>query len=119
MSVYTPFSTRSNTYRELIKLRLVKLLNLRAIQRPKSAIERLRELAHSTENIIEHTAALDHVGHCLREKLSGKAHGVISLAKRTGVVHAAGDVGSVNAGEGVDFTGVSADVQEFGVFLCR
>ena len=38
-----------------------------------------------------------------------EAGGVVALEERLGVVDAAGEVGDVDAGEGVDFAGVAAD----------
>lgn len=97
----------------LAKLTCVDLLQLRASKLGKDIGELGIKLANGSGGIGEKT--LENIRSGLLRDLEGKAHGVVTLRERLGVVDAAGQAVEVDAGEGVDLAGVAADVEEFGI----
>jgi hypothetical protein len=92
--------------REHHQLLIINMLQLRATQLTQ----------HATKILVHHVKhAQRDVWFGLCSKLVREASGIVALEQACGVEDASGEVGHIDAGEGVGGAEVTADVEEFGL----
>lgn len=106
---------QNSTHRELLELIVINTRNLRTAQRAERSVESLGETAQGSSEVIQHTAAADHVGHSLGQELRGEAHCIVSLAESSGIVDTSSKIRRVDGRVRVDLTHVATDTEELGV----
>ena len=102
-----PLRTQLRIPGKLIKLTLINTLQLRTPQLARDRAHRTRQLTQRRRDGREQS--LEEIGRRLLRGLVCEAGGVIALEEGLRVVDAAGEVGDVDAREGVNFAGVAAD----------
>ena len=106
-SLISPLRTQLRIPGKLIKLTLINTLQLRTPQLARDRAHRTRQLTQRRRDGREQS--LEEIRRRLLRGLVREAGGVIALEEGLRVVDAAGEVGDVDACEGVDFAGVAAD----------
>ena len=102
--------------RELLKLIIIDLGQLRTTQRTQTRRCLTRKPLHGTGNTIQYSTTLNDIRRRLHGKLHREAGEVVAFGQTPAVVDAASEVLGVDAREGVGCASIAADVEELGVF---